>query len=800
MDRAAEAFGRAARLHPTWHTAYYLLGHAQGRLQQLVPARASFEAALRLAPSHAETYRLLAVTHTMSGEAGRAAEHLEEAVRLAPGAVDPRFDLGVAQQQAGRLLAAVRTYDRLLGTHPRHVNAHSNRGTSLRDLGRHTEAATSYASALRLAPAFAAAYNNLALTLSNDLRQPEAALPLLLAGRALAPGWPDWGVNTGFALQKLRRHGEAAGAFEEAVRLAPGADDVLCYAFNGRKRVSAWAGWELRLRDALHAALHARRCPRGWDPLYGLAWPLRAQPLLELSTRFAATKARKAAAVADAADAARRWPPAALGLTSAPRRKRGGAKGAKGAKGSKGSKESPQLRVGFVSADYRRHVMAFLTRGLFEHHPAGFTRRARGGGGGGGTRVRHFDAFAFALNPQDGSDERRHVEQSVDSAAAAAHGGDGAGGNGAGVGSGEAGVGGGGAGGGGDDERRFVNLAGVPLAEAFVAVARRRLHILVDLNGYTTDERSELLALRGAPVQMHAVGYAGSMGAAFVPYMLLDRHAMPPRLTARARGGGGGGALLLSERLVLMPHAYQVNDHARSLPPTTRPGDGDGADDASAAGEDVFVSAEGAGMANGAAVAAARGEAWRAARRVGLVNFNQLYKLEPGTLWLWCGVLHAAPRAFLWLLLQPADGAAALAREAAACGVDTVRRLRFAPLTMQIEPHLRRIGRAHLALDTPVYNCHTTGSDALWAGVPLVSVAGEQVAARVAGSLLRASGGAAVVRSLREYQTLAAGLASDTDSAAGAGRVGAAPAAGPPPPAAAAPLPSPQRCRWPSPT
>ena len=115
----------------------------------------------------------------------------------------------------------------------------------------------------------------------------------------------------------------------------------------------------------------------------------------------------------------------------------------------------------------------------------------------------------------------------------------------------------------------------------------------------------------------------------------------------------------------------------------------------------------------------------------------------------------------------------------------------------QIEPHLRRIGRAHLALDTPVYNCHTTGSDALWAGVPLVSVAGEQVAARVAGSLLRASGGAAVVRSLREYQTLAAGLASDADSVASA--VGAA-AGVPRVPAAAAPLPSPQRCRWPSPT
>ena len=168
---------------------------------------------------------------------------------------------------------------------------------------------------------------------------------MLAAGAALAPAWPDWGVNRGFALQRLRRHAEAATAFAAGARIAPAADDVLCYALNGQKRVGAWAGWELRLRDAA-AALRARRCPRGWDPLYGLAWPLRGALLRDLAAQIAADKASRARAAAGvAAAAARHWPRAA------------------------GRRRA--LRVGYVSADLRRHVMQFLTRGLFEIHAAG---------------------------------------------------------------------------------------------------------------------------------------------------------------------------------------------------------------------------------------------------------------------------------------------------------------------------------------------------------------------------------------------------------------------------------------------
>ena len=184
---------------------------------------------------------------------------------------------------------------------------------------------------------------------------------------------------------------------------------------------------------------------------------------------------------------------------------------------------------------------------------------------------------------------------------------------------------------------------------------------------------------------------------------------------------------------------------------------------------------------------------------MGLLNLNQLYKLEPSTLGLWCGVLRAAPRARLWLLQPSAGGEAALRSEVAACGVAAASRLRFAPVMPDVAVHLRRVGSFELVLDTLEYNCHTTGSDALWAGVPILTASGEQMASRVAASLLRASGGAAgVVGSLREYHAMAAALANGDSAEPEAAAAGSsAPATGAAGLASAASPPL-RRCRWPA--
>jgi protein O-GlcNAc transferase len=216
------------------------------------------------------------------------------------------------------------------------------------------------------------------------------------------------------------------------------------------------------------------------------------------------------------------------------------------------------------------------------------------------------------------------------------------------------------------------------------------------------------------------------MGASFAPYMLLDPFASPPN----ARDA-------LSERLVLAPHCYQVNDHARRSDAHRAQASPEAA---TTALDDTF--AYGLTTAAAAADVPALGFTGRTLRRrrVRLVNFNQLYKVSPTAAEQWCAMLHRSPLTDLWLLALPADGESHLRAEFAACGIDHRRRVKFAPLLPEIKDHLQRTSQAHLLVDTLEYSSHTTGSDALWGGVPMLTLPGETMAARVGWSLLRAAG------------------------------------------------------------
>ena len=687
LDRATQTLSLAIRLAPTASAPYATLGYAHGRRERFVESRAAFAGAVALAPADAASYYGLGLTLRYTGEAARSVGALRAALRAAPTHGAAHFELGISLQELGKFAAALQTYDALLARWPAHVGALANRGTVLRSLGRIDEARRAYVGALELAPAFPEVYNNLAvLETGTEAASPARALAILREGLRLDPANAQWHSNAAFELQRLRRFSEASAAFDTAAGLAPAAGYFFCTALNARKRIVDWRAHEAlnaRVAAMLRAAGGCDQRPGvgGWDPLYGLSYPFRASLFRAVAAEIAEAKEAEAVRVAAALPPSPRAAWHAVPPAGAP---------------------PFRLRVGFVSADLRQHVMAFLTRGLFEHIAGDAPTR-----GGRRRRRRALDVWAFSLNADDGSEWRRSIEESVADAAR------------------DEGGGGGdddGGGGGGGEGGRFVDLSAN--LEADAAAARLRaagLHALVDLNGFTTHERSELLALRPAPVAMHAVGFPGTMGARFVPYMLLDRAAAPPRAAAA-----------LTERLVLMPHCYQVNDH-RSYAVEVRE-----------------AAAAAAAAATAAAAAARRGGAT-------LVNFNQLYKLTPTALRAWCGVLGAAPRASLWLLAQPADAAAHVWREAAACGLRRARVV-IAPIEPRVAEHLARVGGAQLALDTPEYNCHTTGSDALFAGVPLLTLPGEQMASRVARSLVAATASLAPVRSLREYEAAAARL------------------------------------------
>ncbi|MFN6560951.1 MAG: TIGR03032 family protein [Nostoc sp. ChiSLP01] len=239
------------------------------------------------------------------------------------------------------------------------------------------------------------------------------------------------------------------------------------------------------------------------------------------------------------------------------------------------------------------------------------------------------------------------------------------------------------------------------------------IHILIDLKGYTAGSRSAILALRPAPIQVNYLGYPGTMGADFIDYIISDSAVTPPEF-----------ANSFSEKLVTLPHSYQVNDRQQPIAstPMTRSQYG--------LPEIGFV----------------------------FCCFNNNYKIEPQIFDVWMRILAAVPGSVLWLLVRFPAAEDNLKREAQARGIDSDR-LIFTQYHAKAE-HLARHQLADLFLDTLYCNAHTTASDALWAGLPVLTCIGKTFASRVAASLLTAVGlPDLITNNLEQYEQLAIHLA-----------------------------------------
>ena len=262
---------------------------------------------------------------------------------------------------------------------------------------------------------------------------------------------------------------------------------------------------------------------------------------------------------------------------------------------------------------------------------------------------------------------------------------------------------------------RLRDLRTLPAEEAARTIAADSVDILVDLKGYTKFNGVGILALRPAPVQVNWLGYPGTMGCErLADYIVGDPVVTPP-----------SHAPFYSETLALMPHSYQPNDRQRRIaPPTTR--------EAHGLPEKGFV----------------------------FCSFNQGYKITPELFGLWARLLASLPGSVLWLLEDDRGPAREnLLREAALRGISP-ERIIFAG-RLPLADHLARLRLADLMLDTFPCTSHTTASDALWAGLPLVTRLGETFAARVAGSLLHAAGlPQLAVASFEGYFDLALDLAT----------------------------------------
>lgn len=261
----------------------------------------------------------------------------------------------------------------------------------------------------------------------------------------------------------------------------------------------------------------------------------------------------------------------------------------------------------------------------------------------------------------------------------------------------------------------FIDLQEVPLADAVDKIRQDQIDILVDLKGWTHGVRLELSAMRPAPIVVSWLGYPGTLGIpGMADYIIGD-----PQVTPLEHAGD------YSELIVQLPHSYQPNDRRREV--GTLPSRAD------------------SGLPPEGTV---------------FCSFNQTYKINREYFSAWCRILTQVPGSVLWLLETDALAADNLKKEMSSHGVDPAR-LIFAP-RLPLKQHLGRLQHATVALDTGPYGSHTTGSDALWVGVPVVTFPGETFASRVAASLLQAAGVPELItHSWDEYISLASKLGTD---------------------------------------
>ncbi|HXX07131.1 MAG TPA: tetratricopeptide repeat protein [Pseudolabrys sp.] len=267
---------------------------------------------------------------------------------------------------------------------------------------------------------------------------------------------------------------------------------------------------------------------------------------------------------------------------------------------------------------------------------------------------------------------------------------------------------------------KFVEARPLTDGEVAAQIRKEEIDILIDLNGLTHGMRTTIFASRPAPIHVNYLGYPGTMGVTYMDYLIGDKIVIPKYEQAYYR-----------EKIVYLPSCYQATDSKRKI------------------SEKMLT----------------RAEFGLPAKDFVFCCFNGNNKILPNVFDSWVRILKQVDNSVLWLLEDNAQAAANLKREATTRGIDGDR-LVFAPRVPSPE-HLARHRLADLFIDTLPYNAHTTASDALWAGLPVLTQLGETFAGRVAASLLNAVGlPELITTTTKAYEDLAIDLATNSDKLA----------------------------------
>lgn len=708
-------------LHPAEADLHNIAGVVSAGTGQLAEAVDNYDRAAVLKPDHAEALCNRASALLGLGRLDEALASCDAAIAAQPDYAQAFSNRGIVLKQLGRRDEAVICYDKAIALQPGIAESHYNRGNVLLDLKRLAEAVGSYDKAIRLRPAYVVAHSNRGNALK-DLGRLNDALDSYGRAIALKPDYAEAHSNLGVALLGLKRLDEALACSARAVDLQPASAEIhynhaiLLQELQRLDEALERYDSAVRLRPD-HADAHANRGHVLYE-LHRLAeaadshgTAIRLRPLdaagyynlgnvLQELERLDEAAACYGRAIALKPDYAE----ARSQLLYQQARMcqwTGGIATDLSALGISTKAVTPFTFLA-IEDDARRHLLR-ARKWIGEKYRNIGIRQHSPSARSSRIRVGYFSA-----------DFHDHATMYLMARLLELH-----------------------------DGSRFEIHAfsyGIDAQDDMRARARNAVHafhdvraltdraiadlakregidIAIDLKGHTKGMRTGIFSHRAAPVQIAYLGYPGSIGAQFIDYIIADKVVIPE-----------SHRHFYAEKVITLPDCYQVNDNRRGMP------------------DRHFTRAE-LGLPEAGVV---------------FCSFNNVYKITPSEYDIWMRLLSQVEGSVLWLLGDNRWAEANLREEAAARGVDPGR-LVFAA-RMKLPDHLARQSCADLFLDSFNCNAHTTASDALWAGLPVVTKLGESFAARVAGSLLHAVGLPELATETEAaYERVALGLAMDAD-------------------------------------
>lgn len=732
---AVAAYDRALAIRPRYAEALNNRGTALRALDRPAAAAMSFARAIAIRPDYADAHFNRACLMADLGRHDEAVAGFDQAIALRGHHFESHRGRARALSAGGKPEAALASYDQAVVLAPGDIELRLERGIVRSGLGRHQEALADYDAVLAMRPDSIAALNNRGAALQELDRNTEAEGAFARA-LALAPHDAKLHANRGAALTKARRFEEALTSLDRALALAPGDANALNTRGNALQGLQRYAEAVLSYDRCLALApgnveaLNNRGAALNEIKMHeeALASFERALTLAPGHAEALYNRGNALKGLRRIAEAGASYEAALASATALPYAFSGAAEcAAKICDWSRAAAIASELAVRVLGGT---SIVAPFTLLGYDSTPAlqlacaktfavaRFPRPAAPLPAARGDRGRPHDKLRIAyLSANFNRHAMSHLMVNLferhDRARFEV----------AGISFGL------------DDQSpirarvaaafdHFVDVRATGDRDVAKLIQDMGIDIAIDIMGYTQDARPGILGYRPAPLQVNYLGYPGTMGADFIDYIIADAVVVPP-----------GEEAFYAEQVIRLPDCYQVNDRERAI----------------------------------GVVAPSRAEAGLPERGFVFCCFNNNYKIAAPVFDVWMRLLSRVDGSVLWLLRDNDTAAAHLRREAALRGIDPAR-LVFADRAEQAV-HLARHRLADLFLDTLPYNAHSTCSDALWAGLPVLTCRGNSFVGRVAASVLYAAGLADLVTaSLDDYAALALRLAEDPDFIGGVRR------------------------------